>query len=221
MDLYQQGRARPPGQLPDPPAGNKRQRKAPGAAAPRKRSKKGDAAEGTPGPGDSSGGTAAAGGGTPPPAKKPRPRSTAAAGGGKEKKDKEDELGLIEKDEERGVAEEPEEKLGRTHTGVFSKDLPWVMYGYGDADKPLKETAELVEDIAVQFITDTVHTAMGAAAARNPGTSKKDDLRLEDLMYAIRRDSRKVARIQEIIRRQQEIKNARRVIDEPEGLPDL
>jgi len=28
--------------------------------------------------------------------------------------------------------------LGKVHTGVFSKDLPWLMYGFGDADKPLK-----------------------------------------------------------------------------------
>lgn len=30
------------------------------------------------------------------------------------------------------------EALGKMHTGVFSKDLPWLMYGFGDADKPLK-----------------------------------------------------------------------------------
>lgn len=31
-----------------------------------------------------------------------------------------------------------EERVGKVHTGVFSKDLPWLMYGFGDADKPLK-----------------------------------------------------------------------------------
>jgi hypothetical protein len=36
------------------------------------------------------------------------------------------------------VEEEPEERLGKTHNGVFSKDLPWLMYGFGDADKPIK-----------------------------------------------------------------------------------
>lgn len=36
------------------------------------------------------------------------------------------------------VEEEPDEKLGKTHSGVFAKDLPWLMYGFGDADKPLK-----------------------------------------------------------------------------------
>jgi hypothetical protein len=36
------------------------------------------------------------------------------------------------------VEEEPEERLGKTHSGVFAKDLPWLMYGFGDADKPIK-----------------------------------------------------------------------------------
>lgn len=36
------------------------------------------------------------------------------------------------------VEEEPEEKLGKTHSGVFSKDLPWLMYGFGDAHNPIK-----------------------------------------------------------------------------------
>lgn len=31
-----------------------------------------------------------------------------------------------------------EERVGKVHTGVFSRDLPWLMYGFGDADKPLK-----------------------------------------------------------------------------------
>ena len=31
-----------------------------------------------------------------------------------------------------------DERLGKVHTGAFSKDLPWLMYGFGDADKPLK-----------------------------------------------------------------------------------
>jgi hypothetical protein len=125
-----------------------------------------------------------------------------------------------------GVEEEADEALGNQHSGLFAKDLPWLMYGYGDADKPLEvrcpcepwgargscmhagvlaglqllfcprrvvrtnvvgfaahhrhsahtfgchqlqETVNLVEDIALQFITDTVHAAMRAAAVRTGG----------------------------------------------------
>lgn len=203
---------------------NANKRKVLNPAAPRKRSKKQEDAAGADG-------TAAGTGATPP--KKPRQKkSTGSAdgksGGAKGKgKDKsaDDDLELVEKEEGR-VEDEPEEKLGKTHSGVFSKDLPWLMYGFGDADKPLKETVDLVEDIAVQFITDTVHAAMQSAAARNPGSSssaaKKDEIRLEDLLFAVRRDPRKVARIQELIRRQQEIKDARKVLaGDEEGVEDL
>jgi hypothetical protein len=66
----------------------------------------------------------------------------------------------------------------------------------------LQETVDLVEDIAVQFVTETVHAAMAAAALRAlpnataASAKQKKDLDLEDLLFAVRRDPRKVARIQ-------------------------
>jgi hypothetical protein len=64
---------------------------------------------------------------------------------------------------------------------------------------PTQESVDLVEEIAMQYITDTVHTAMRAAAARTAASgaaARKDELKLEDVLYAVRRDPRKVARIQ-------------------------
>ncbi|WIA44352.1 hypothetical protein OEZ86_007137 [Tetradesmus obliquus] len=196
----------PPVQLPDPPA--KRGRKAQSQGGPaRKRSKKADSEGATSGP---EAAAAAAVGGKPPSG-----RRGGKSGGGKarsSKQDKEDEGLELVAGEETKVEEEPEERLGKDHSGVFSKDLPWLMYGFGDADKPIKETVDLVEDIAVQYVTETVHAAMAAAALRalpNPAAAssakQKKDLDLEDLLFAVRRDPRKVARIQELIRRQKEI----------------
>jgi hypothetical protein len=78
-----------------------------------------------------------------------------------------------------------------------SLQLVLLLFGH------LQETVDLVEDIAVQFVTETVHAAMAAAALRAiPGTTgagsakQKKDLDLEDLLFAVRRDPRKVARIQ-------------------------
>jgi hypothetical protein len=66
---------------------------------------------------------------------------------------------------------------------------------------PPQESVDLVEEIAMQYITDTVHTAMRAAAARSAAATgaaaaRRDELKLEDVLYAVRRDPRKVARIQ-------------------------
>jgi hypothetical protein len=60
---------------------------------------------------------------------------------------------------------------------------------------------DLVEDIAVQFVTETVHAAMAAAALRAvPGATgaakQKSDVDVPDLLFAVRKDPRKVARIQ-------------------------
>lgn len=170
-----------------------------------------------------------------PAAKRAKQGGAGGTGGGaksksKAGKDGDDEgLELVAKEDGR-AEEEGEERLGRTHRGIFARDLPWLMYGYGDDSAPLKETVDLVEDIALQYMTDTVHAAMAAAAARHPttatasGSGKRDELRLEDVMWAVRRDARKVARIQELMRRQQEIRDARKVLGgdaEGEDVPDL
>lgn len=51
------------------------------------------------------------------------------------------------------------------------KPVPTVMLLLPDLFV-VQETVDLVEEIAMQYITDTVHTAMRAAAARNAGTSR-------------------------------------------------
>jgi hypothetical protein len=65
----------------------------------------------------------------------------------------------------------------------------------------MQETVDLVEDIAVQFVTETVHAAMAAAAVRAvPGATgaakQKSDVDVPDLLFAVRKDPRKVARVQ-------------------------
>lgn len=168
---------------------------------------------------DGGGSAAAAGSSISPPHATKKARVAGPKGkAGRGDKGQEDAADGAAREEGRGVDAAEEERVGKVHAGVFSRDLPWLMYGYGDADKPLKETVDLVEEIAIQYITDTVHTAMRAAAARNAGTSssavasaRKDELKLEDVLFAVRRDSRKVARVQELIRRQQDIENAKRL----------
>jgi hypothetical protein len=64
----------------------------------------------------------------------------------------------------------------------------------------MQETVDLVEDIAVQFVTETVHAAMAAAAVRAvPGATgaakQKSDVDVPDLLFAVRKDPQKVARI--------------------------
>lgn len=194
-----------------------KQKKPPVPTAPVRKRKKGS----EPGPAAA----AAAGATSPPPAAKKARVAAPKAKASKADKAQEDAAEPSAREDARGGGDAPEEeRLGKLHTGVFSKDLPWLMYGFGDADKPLKESVDLVEEIAMQYITDTVHTAMRAAAARSAAATgaaaaRRDELKLEDVLYAVRRDPRKVARIQELIRRQQDIENAKRLIKADDDMP--
>ena len=51
-------------------------------------------------------------------------------------------------------------QLGSTHAGrkrLFSKELRCMMYGYGDDQNPYTESVDLLEDLVIEFITETTH----------------------------------------------------------------
>lgn len=51
-------------------------------------------------------------------------------------------------------------QLGSTNTGrkrLFSKELRCMMYGYGDDQNPYTESVDLLEDLVIEFITETTH----------------------------------------------------------------
>lgn len=78
---------------------------------------------------------------------------------------------------------EPEEPIGNELRSLFSRDLPYLMYGFGDAERPKQETVDLMSDIAVEYVTDIVHAAMAAVSSRgNTGGKKADELKVSDTM---------------------------------------
>ncbi|CAL8468884.1 g8425 [Coccomyxa elongata] len=110
-----------------------------------------------------------------------------------------------------GVALEPSLKK----RGLFSKDLKVMMYGYGDAENPFSATVDLVEDIVVDYVTTMAHTAMEHATGRD------GKVQPEDMLYLVRKDPRKFARATELLRMNDEIKQARKSLaDAPEDIVD-
>ncbi|KAL9932597.1 hypothetical protein V8E36_008714 [Tilletia maclaganii] len=62
---------------------------------------------------------------------------------------------------ERGT-DEPETKRGRkpfSHRGIFARDVRALLYAYGDVPDPDPDTVNLVEELAVDFLTDLCHRA--------------------------------------------------------------
>ncbi|XP_062143989.1 transcription initiation factor TFIID subunit 13 isoform X2 [Alnus glutinosa] len=75
---------------------------------------------------------------------------------------------------------QPSETTFKRKRGVFQKELQHMMYGFGDDPNPLPESVALVEDIAVEYVTDLVHKAQDIG-------SKRGKLSVEDFLYLIRK----------------------------------
>ncbi|CAD7698224.1 unnamed protein product [Ostreobium quekettii] len=98
------------------------------------------------------------------------------------------------------------ESDGPVKRGLFEKDLPGIMYGYGDSETPRQETVELVEDIVFEYVSGLLHKAMETASLRGK-------LKYEDFMFQVRSEPQKIERIQELLQKNEEIKKARKQMD--------
>ncbi|KAK7470187.1 hypothetical protein VKT23_001625 [Stygiomarasmius scandens] len=92
--------------------------------------------------------------------------------------------------------------------GLFTKELRNLMYGFGDDRNPANDTVNVMEEILIEYITD-VCVAAG-------GPSKKSRLSIEDLRRALSRpaDAKKLARMEELLFMQEDIKRARAQFDD-------
>eukprot|EP00249_Psilotum_nudum_P004463 c17983_g1_i1 orf=303-758(-) len=104
------------------------------------------------------------------------------------------------------VPHQPSENSLRRKRGIFTRDLRYMMYGFGDDPDPLPETVSLVEDILIEYITDMVHKSHDIA-------SRRGKLTTEDLMFLVRKDSRKFARVKELLAMNEELKRARKAFE--------
>ncbi|KAG9318510.1 transcription initiation factor IID, 18kD subunit-domain-containing protein [Chiua virens] len=100
---------------------------------------------------------------------------------------------------------------GRKHAnfkGLFTKELKNLMYGFGDDRNPATDTVNVMEEILVEFIVDVCLTA--------GGPQRKSRLSIEDLRRALSRpaDGKKLARMEELLFMQEDIKRARAQFEE-------
>ncbi|KAF9012510.1 transcription initiation factor IID, 18kD subunit-domain-containing protein [Cyathus striatus] len=92
--------------------------------------------------------------------------------------------------------------------GLFTKELRNLMYGFGDDRNPANDTVNVMEEILIEYITDICQQAGG------PG--KKSRLSIEDLRRVLSRpaDAKKLARMEELLFMQEDIKRARAQFEE-------
>lgn len=89
---------------------------------------------------------------------------------------------------------------------LFAKELKNMMYGFGDDQNPYTETVDMLEDLVLHFIGDISLRALDVG-----GTGR---VTVEDVLYLVRRDTRKYARVKDLLSMNEELKKARKAFDE-------
>ncbi|KAK9473841.1 transcription initiation factor IID, 18kD subunit-domain-containing protein [Dipodascopsis tothii] len=100
----------------------------------------------------------------------------------------------------------------RKRNNLFSNDLRLLMYAYGDSPNPSAESVAIVEDILTDYIIDMCHEA-----ARMARTTNRNKVKVDDFKFALRKDYKKLGRVEELQRLSKEIHEARKTFDDSEG----
>lgn len=89
---------------------------------------------------------------------------------------------------------------------MFSKELRCMMYGFGDDQNPYTESVDIIEDLVIEFITEMTHKAMEIG--------RTGRVQVEDIVFLVRKDPRKFARVKDLLTMNEELKRARKAFDE-------
>ena len=90
---------------------------------------------------------------------------------------------------------------------LFTKELKVMLHGFGDDENPYEETVDLVDDLVVKYVQEMTQKAMDVG--------KQGKIHVEDIIFLIRKDPKKYARVKDLLRMNEELKKARRDL-EPE-----
>jgi len=115
-----------------------------------------------------------------------------------EEGDSDEEGGKKKKRRSKGASDR--EGTGRKKTEI-APQLKQMMFGFGDVRNPLPETVSLLEEIVKEYVHEVV--------AESIKLSKKGKLTPEDLVTTIRHDTKKYLRVDELLKKNEEIRKAR------------
>ena len=77
-----------------------------------------------------------------------------------------------------------------------------MMHGFGDDSNPYEETVDLIEELAVDFISEMTLKAMEVG--------KSGKISEKDIEFLVRKDPRKLARLEELLQMNEELKIMRK-----------
>lgn len=95
------------------------------------------------------------------------------------------------------------------------------MYAYGDSPTPDPASVALMEEMTIDFLTDLCHRARPSPYSLNtPSTyppASRARVKVDDFKFALRKDTKKLARLEELLYLDRVIANAKRMFDETDG----
>ncbi|GLA21065.1 hypothetical protein AnigIFM62618_010039 [Aspergillus niger] len=112
---------------------------------------------------------------------------------------------------------EPRARAAR-HKGQmnFASELRLLLLAYGDPRphpsfpaEPLPETIRVLDEIVTDFVLEMCH-----GAAQYASYSRRQKIKVDDFRFALRRDPNKLGRVQELLRMERELKEARKAFDQ-------
>ncbi|XP_059618639.1 transcription initiation factor TFIID subunit 13 [Phlebotomus argentipes] len=118
----------------------------------------------------------------------------------------EENLDQTEFDEDEFLGDVQTESAQTGRKRLFSKELRCMMYGFGDDQNPYTESVDMLEDLVIEFITETTHRAMEIG--------RTGRVQVEDIVFLVRKDPRKYARVKDLLTMNEELKRARKAFDE-------
>jgi transcription initiation factor TFIID subunit 13 len=120
----------------------------------------------------------------------------------------------VQEDEEYYESDEEDLKIRFIPTDInykrrkrlFTRDLRPMMYGFGDAPQTLPSTVDLMEEMVSEYIMNIIQRAGDLGR-------KRGRFRTEDIIFLVRKDPKRYARIEELLYMNEELKRARRAFE--------
>lgn len=91
-----------------------------------------------------------------------------------------------------------------------------LLLAYGDPSphpsfpsEPLPETVRVLDEIVTDFVLELCH-----GSAQVAHHARRQKIKVEDFRFALRRDANKLGRVQELLRMERELKEARKAFDQ-------
>ncbi|KAJ5131773.1 Transcription initiation factor TFIID subunit 13 [Penicillium atrosanguineum] len=112
---------------------------------------------------------------------------------------------------------EPRARAAR-HKGQmnFGPEMRHLLLAYGDpaphhsfSGEPLPETIRVLDEIVTDFILELCH-----GAAQVAHHARRQKIKVDDFRFSLRRDPNKLGRVQELLRMERELKEARKAFDQ-------